>query len=157
MTSNPLLHPLDVRAIYNWEIRLTLFTHTSFGRRSHWIGIEFNSMCEGDSRSYVLTFSRSFGRRSLWRNMIPFKVRRRLTLLRSYLWGMIQWIEIGWWFSFIIVMGYHLLVFRKRENKTSIHKWVELPGVSIVIAVKNGSDRLIQHLDLFLTQDYHLY
>ena len=62
-----------------------------------------------------------------------------------------------WWLSFSILMGYHMLVFRKRENRSSSHKKDELPGVSIVIAVKNGSDRLIQHLEVFLTQDYPMY
>jgi hypothetical protein len=70
---------------------------------------------------------------------------------------MIQWVEIVWWLSFSILMGYHLLVFRKRENRSSLHDWVELPGVSIIIAIKNGSDRFIQHLHVFITQDYPLY
>lgn len=67
------------------------------------------------------------------------------------------WLEMVWWLSFSILMGYQLLVFRKREKRSSIHEWDELPGVSIVIAVKNGSDRLIQNLKLFQSQDYPVF
>jgi glycosyltransferase involved in cell wall biosynthesis len=70
---------------------------------------------------------------------------------------MMHWIEMVWWLSFSILMGYQLLVFRKRERITTVHEPDELPGVSIVIAVRNGSDRLIQHLQTFLSQDYPLY
>ena len=68
-----------------------------------------------------------------------------------------HWIEMLWWLSFSILMGYHLLVFRKRESRSSIHEGIELPGVSIVIAVKNGSERLIQNLEAFLSQDYPVF
>lgn len=54
-------------------------------------------------------------------------------------------------------MGYHLLVFRNRPQKLSKPEKDELPGVSIVIAVKNGSDRLIQNIQAFLTQDYPVF
>lgn len=51
-------------------------------------------------------------------------------------------------------MGYHFLIFRTRDRRTSLHQVEEYPGVSIVIAVKNGSDGLIQNLGAFLAQDY---
>ena len=51
-------------------------------------------------------------------------------------------------------MGYHLLIFRIRPQKLSKLEKEDLPGVSVVIAVKNGSDVLIQNLAAFLTQDY---
>ena len=51
-------------------------------------------------------------------------------------------------------MGYHLIVFRIRPHKFFKQVKNELPGVSVVIAVKNGSDALIQNLDAFLSQDY---
>jgi len=68
-----------------------------------------------------------------------------------------HWVEMIWWLSFSILMGYQLLVFRKREKRSSVQEWGELPGVSIVIAIKNGSDRLIQNLQAFLTLDYPVF
>jgi glycosyltransferase involved in cell wall biosynthesis len=50
-------------------------------------------------------------------------------------------------------MGYHLIVFaipKKQVDKTS----EVVSGVSIVIAVKNGSEMLIRHLPMILSQDY---
>src|SRR6188768_1345740 len=67
---------------------------------------------------------------------------------------MMHWVEILWWLSFSILMGYHLLIFRIRPQKLSKPEKEDLPGVSVVIAVKNGSDALIQNLAAFLTQDY---
>ncbi len=68
-----------------------------------------------------------------------------------------HWLEMVWWLSFSILMGYQLLVFRKRERRSIIQESNDLPGVSIVIAVRNGSDRLIQNLQAFITQDYPLF
>ena len=59
-----------------------------------------------------------------------------------------------WLFSLFILMGYHLFVFRSRNKHPKVHQWSALPGVSIVIAVKNGSDHLIRNLGAFLSQDY---
>ena len=51
-------------------------------------------------------------------------------------------------------MGYHFLIFRTRDRRTVLHQGEELPGVSIVIAVRNGSDQLTRNLGAFLSQDY---
>ena len=63
-------------------------------------------------------------------------------------------LEIIWYVSLIVLMGYHFLVFRTREKVISSHQGETLPGVSIVIAVKNGSERLIQNLQSLFSQDY---
>ena len=54
-------------------------------------------------------------------------------------------------------MGYHFLIFRKGTKTSSTHPWPTLPGVSIVIAVKNGSDSLASHFKEFLSQEYPLF
>lgn len=65
-----------------------------------------------------------------------------------------QVLEIIWFISLVVLMGYHILIFRARDKRATSHQQEELPGVSIVIAVKNGGDRLIRNLVAFLSQDY---
>ncbi len=49
------------------------------------------------------------------------------------------------------------MVFRV-GHKTSLHKSISIyPGVSIVIAVRNGTDHLIKNLDTILHQDYPVF
>lgn len=66
-------------------------------------------------------------------------------------------LEMIWYVSLIVLMGYHFFIFRTGNKKSSTHPWSPLPGVSIVIAVKNGSDSLARHFKEFLSQDYSLY
>lgn len=63
-------------------------------------------------------------------------------------------IEAAWWISLIVVTTYHLLVFRKNREESARFDAQDLPGVSIVIAVKNGSKTLIQNLPAFCQQTY---
>lgn len=63
-------------------------------------------------------------------------------------------LETIWYISFVVLIGYHMLIFRARDKRTAPYQPDELPGVSIVIAVKNGSDHLIRNLGAFLSQDY---
>jgi cellulose synthase/poly-beta-1,6-N-acetylglucosamine synthase-like glycosyltransferase len=65
--------------------------------------------------------------------------------------------EILWWLSLGALLGYHLIVFRIRETRKPLDHAVDLPGVSIVIAIKNGTDRLMQHLGQIMAQDYPLF
>ena len=65
-----------------------------------------------------------------------------------------QILEIIWYVSLVVLMGYHFLIFRTRDRRTVLHQGEELPGVSIVIAVRNGSDQLTRNLGAFLSQDY---
>lgn len=67
---------------------------------------------------------------------------------------MVTLLTVLWLFSLLILMGYHLFVFRSRNKHPKVHQWSALPGISIVIAVKNGSDHLIRNLGAFLSQDY---
>ena len=67
---------------------------------------------------------------------------------------MVPFLTVLWLFSLLILMGYHLFVFRSRNEHPKVHQWSALPGVSIVIAVKNGSDHLTRNLGAFLSQDY---
>ena len=62
-----------------------------------------------------------------------------------------------WLFSLLILMGYHFFIFRKGNKTSSTHTWPTLPGVSIVIAVKNGSESLARHFKEFLSQEYPLF
>jgi biofilm PGA synthesis N-glycosyltransferase PgaC len=69
----------------------------------------------------------------------------------------IQILTLIWYVSFALLLGYHLYVFRSRKNQPVVHQWPELPGVSIVIAVKNGSENLIKNINAFITQEYPLF
>jgi poly-beta-1,6-N-acetyl-D-glucosamine synthase len=66
-------------------------------------------------------------------------------------------LEIIWYVSLTVLLGYNFFIFRKGDKGSSTHQWSELPGVSIVIAIKNGSEILVEHFDAFLSQDYPLY
>ena len=70
---------------------------------------------------------------------------------------MIQVLTFLWLFSLLILMGYHFLIFRKGTKTSSTHPWPTLPGVSIVIAVKNGSESLARHFKEFLSLEYPLF
>ncbi|HSF89835.1 MAG TPA: glycosyltransferase [Saprospiraceae bacterium] len=70
---------------------------------------------------------------------------------------MIQVLTGLWLFSTLILLGYHFFVFRSRKKQPAMQAWSALPGVSIVIAVKNGGDNLAKHFNEFLTQEYPNY
>lgn len=70
---------------------------------------------------------------------------------------MIQVLTFLWLFSTLMLLGYHLFVFRPRKKSPGAQPWPELPGVSIVIAVKDGSDSIAKHFNEFLSQDYPLF
>lgn len=62
--------------------------------------------------------------------------------------------EYLWCLALLVLTGYHLVVFRLREKAKPVTDSTDLPGVSIVICVKNGVDILIQHLPSLCMQDY---
>lgn len=68
-----------------------------------------------------------------------------------------QILEFIWWGSLVILLGYHFFIFRIRRSVTNLSSRIEHQGVSILIAVRNGSDRLIENLPHLLFQDYPLY
>ncbi|MBK8831545.1 MAG: glycosyltransferase [Saprospiraceae bacterium] len=70
---------------------------------------------------------------------------------------MVTILTVLWLCSLLILMGYHFLIFRSRNKTPARYNGSELPGVSIVIAVKNGSETLIKHFEAFLSQEYPLY
>jgi cellulose synthase/poly-beta-1,6-N-acetylglucosamine synthase-like glycosyltransferase len=59
------------------------------------------------------------------------------------------------WFMCLLVLGlYHLFVFRLK-NKTDSHaSSSNLPGVSVIIAVRNGPSEFKEHIYSILQQDY---
>lgn len=62
----------------------------------------------------------------------------------------IEWI---WFFCLLILTGYYLVIFR-RKPQPRILPFTEWPGVSIVIANKNDTEWLRQHIPSILAQDY---
>ncbi|MBK9982984.1 MAG: glycosyltransferase [Saprospiraceae bacterium] len=70
---------------------------------------------------------------------------------------MIEIIQLIWLLCLLIISIYHLVVFRV-DHKTAPTKSISIyPGVSIVIAVKNGTDQLIKNLDTILHQEYPVF
>lgn len=63
-------------------------------------------------------------------------------------------IEAVWWVSFLVLTTYHLFVFRIKTAAVSHSDSITLPGVSIVISVKNGSQPLLKNLDRLCDQHY---
>jgi cellulose synthase/poly-beta-1,6-N-acetylglucosamine synthase-like glycosyltransferase len=66
-------------------------------------------------------------------------------------------LETIWWISLVILLGYTVLVFCVRPKRASSYATKKQQGVSIVIAVKNGSALLIENLHKLLLQDYPEY
>ena len=64
--------------------------------------------------------------------------------------GIIEW---TWFVCLLIISLYHLIVFRFRIPSTHKPEF-ELPGVSIIIAVRNGTSILKEHLAEIVYQDY---
>lgn len=65
-----------------------------------------------------------------------------------------QIIEATWWVSLFVVSTYHLFVFRTKSDVKAHSDATDLPGVSIVISVKNGSQALLKNLDRLCEQHY---
>jgi len=59
-----------------------------------------------------------------------------------------------WMVSLAILIGYHTFVFRKPVEIKNGEAPVSWPGVSMVIAVKNGSRLAERHIPALLNQDY---
>ncbi len=66
-------------------------------------------------------------------------------------------LELIWWISLLVLTGYHLFVFLMKKRDPSIPNEQALPGVSIVVAVKNGCRSLLKHLNALTSQDYPLF
>lgn len=64
------------------------------------------------------------------------------------------WLVMLWVFSWVVLVGYHTLIFRIREKSKESSHVAASTGVSIVIPVKNGSQLLENHLPFLLKQDY---
>jgi glycosyltransferase involved in cell wall biosynthesis len=74
-----------------------------------------------------------------------------------YLWDMLPFLTILWCFSLAILTVYNFVVFRIRMKESGIKVSEDLPGVSIVIAVKNGSAQLSHNIGSIIAQDYSLF
>ena len=70
---------------------------------------------------------------------------------------MLQFLTILWCISLAVLTIYHFVVFRIRmkENEPNISE--DFPGVSVVIAVKNGSAQLIENIGSIIAQEYPLF
>lgn len=66
-------------------------------------------------------------------------------------------LAILWVFSWVILVGYHALIFSLKEKSKTSSEAAALPGVSIVIPVKNGSQLLKAHIPFLLKQDYPVF
>jgi glycosyltransferase involved in cell wall biosynthesis len=70
---------------------------------------------------------------------------------------MIEIIQGIWLLCLLIISIYYVVVFRI-ENKTTQHKPRSIyPGVSIVIAVRNGTNHLIKNLKNIVLQEYPIF
>ena len=68
-----------------------------------------------------------------------------------------HYLEILWYISLAILFSYHLIIFRIPRQRPVLNTPTDPPGVSIIIAVKNGSDQLSGNLRTFMVQDYPLF
>jgi glycosyltransferase involved in cell wall biosynthesis len=68
-----------------------------------------------------------------------------------------QALTVLWLFSLLILMGYYLVVFRIRKQNDNNKTTQDFPGVSIVIAVKNGGTQFLNNLENILSQDYPVF
>lgn len=67
-------------------------------------------------------------------------------------------LETIWWLSFITLMLYFVVVFRKREvDAPAKDALPSVAGVSIVIAIKNGADLFLENISHIAAQDYPLF
>src|SRR4030095_12930501 len=67
---------------------------------------------------------------------------------------MMEVIQTTWFLCLLVLSVYHLFVFRLINKKDSQPSSSSLPGVSVIIAVRNGSPEFRQHLYDILQQDY---
>ena len=66
-------------------------------------------------------------------------------------------ILIIWYASLAVITGYYLFIFRIRKPLPAARKWEHPPGISVVIPVRNDSDRIIRNLQELTKQQYPLY
>lgn len=67
------------------------------------------------------------------------------------------WVLGIWLVSLAVLLWYHMFVFRKQTIAKHDLRQGSWPGVSIVIAVKNGGRLAEQHIPSLLAQDYPLF
>jgi len=65
-------------------------------------------------------------------------------------------VSFTWYSSLLVITVYYLFIFRVRKTRSQ-SKWDALPAVSIVIAVKNGTEKLRNTLLALVRQDYPQY
>jgi cellulose synthase/poly-beta-1,6-N-acetylglucosamine synthase-like glycosyltransferase len=65
-------------------------------------------------------------------------------------------VSFTWYSSLLVITVYYLFIFRVRKTRSQA-KWDTLPAVSIVIAVKNGTQKLRNTLLALVRQDYPQY
>jgi glycosyltransferase involved in cell wall biosynthesis len=70
---------------------------------------------------------------------------------------MIELIQVIWLSCLLIVSIYQLVIFRLGFKTSQNQTTSFYPGVSIVIAVKNGTDHLIKNLETITHQDYPVF
>ncbi len=63
-------------------------------------------------------------------------------------------LETVWWISLMVISAYHFIVFRIQRTKTIQVDSTDFPGVSIVVAVKNGSKTLVENVGQLCDQHY---
>ncbi|HEX5112910.1 MAG TPA: glycosyltransferase [Saprospiraceae bacterium] len=69
---------------------------------------------------------------------------------------MVFLLSLVWYSSLAVITGYYLFIFRVRKTKDKVH-WDSWPGVSVVIAIKNGTGKLRDTLLALTRQDYPQY
>ena len=67
---------------------------------------------------------------------------------------MLSIIEAVWFFCLLVISLYHLYIFRLRKNHLALKNGADPPGVSIIIAIRNGTAQLTQNLPEIIHQDY---
>ncbi len=67
---------------------------------------------------------------------------------------MVEIIQLTWFLCLLVLMIYHILIFRLSRNKLLPETKAEIQGVSVIIAVKNGTQQISQNLSEILHQEY---
>ena len=67
--------------------------------------------------------------------------------------SLLEWI---WFLCLLVMTGYHMVIFKRKSGSLKRNK-IDWPGVSIIIAHKNGSTQFSQNLDAILSQDYPVF
>jgi len=67
---------------------------------------------------------------------------------------MIEAIQVIWFLCLLVISVFHLIVFRLKNNHQPFSAIPVLPGVSVIIAVRNSTEQLKEHLYGIIHQDY---